>query len=340
MGRKNKKYKRNLREQVYDRLMAMLRAGEGRSKSADKQNDDTQERIYSYNSLKTYRKHCNYFVRFIMENHPECTTLKAARKYVNEWLQYRTDWTNEKGERLSAWTIQTERQALAKLYGITPEDKDFFQAPRRKREDIKRSRGVVKNDGHFSQANNFELIQFCKSTGCRRNVLERLEGRDLFTREELRNELNAVGESERKELIREALELFSDCEFFIWHYRDKGGKSRFAPIIGPGTSAVVERMRNTKPTEKVWNYVSKHADVHSYRSDYATQMYKRYARQIEDIPYDRYHSGIKQYYQSEVYVCRLDEEGKRLDRKAMLLVSKSLGHNRVDVIASHYLRGI
>ena len=41
-----------------------------------------------------------YFIQYIKEHHPECTTLKSARKYVNEWLQARAD------QGLSAWTVQ------------------------------------------------------------------------------------------------------------------------------------------------------------------------------------------------------------------------------------------
>ena len=52
--------------------------------------------------------------------------MKIAREYVNEWLHYRTYWTDENGNHLSAWTIQTEAKALSKLYGILPTDEDYF----------------------------------------------------------------------------------------------------------------------------------------------------------------------------------------------------------------------
>ena len=40
----------------------------------------------------------------------------------------------------------------------------------------------------------------------------------------------------------------------------------------------------------------------------------------------------------EIYCCRGDLAGVWYDRKAMLIASRNLGHNRVDVIAGHYLR--
>ena len=120
----------------------------------------------------------------------------------------------------------------------------------------------------------------------------------------------------------------------------KGGRSRFAPIIGPHRDEIIARFKDHRPDEKVWVHVSTAADIHSYRADYATRMYRMHAREYDDIPYDKINpkTGIK--YKSEVYYCRGDEKGRRLDRKAMLIASKALGHNRVDVIAGHYLRGL
>ena len=61
---------------------------------------------------------------------------------------------------------------------------------------------------------------------------------------------------------------------------------------------------------------------------------------IEDIPYDRVNKGTGKGYQSEVYTCRKDEAGKKLDRLAMLMCSKALGHNRVEIVANNYIRGL
>lgn len=37
---------------------------------------------------------------------------------------------------------------------------------------------------------------------------------------------------------------------------------------------------------------------------------------------------------------RKDESGKKLDKKAMFLCSKALGHNRIEVVANNYIRGL
>lgn len=348
MGRKNKSYRKDLKEQIYDKLTGMLHAGEGTSKKDAIADGTDREKIFSYSTYESYFKHCKYFANYINENHPECTTLKAARKYVNEWLQARVDNGGLNGKPLSAWTITLEREALGKLYGIKPDDPKFFEAPKRHREDIKRSRGDAVRDRHFSMTNNDEFIKFCRGTGCRRNVMERLEGRDLITRSELKEEILRLEgkenltdvETKHLNVLKDATGQFPDQEYFIHHRKDKGGRERYAPIVGKYVGQIVERMRNTAADEKVWQHVPGNADIHGYRGDYATEIYKLYARKIEEIPHDRVNAGTGRRYQSDVYTCRKDEAGKKLDKAAMMKASKALGHNRLEVVANNYIRGL
>lgn len=224
MGRRNKAYFKDLHQQAYDRLTGMQAFGESKKEAVA--NGTAKDKIFSFNTYKDYWKHTKYFIKYIKDNHPECTTLKSAKKYTNEWLQARVD------QGLSAWTVQLEAKALGKLYGISPDDENYFKPPKRNREEIKRSRGDRVRDKHFSKTNNDELIKFC------------------------------------------------------------------------------------------------------------TAIYKARARAIEDIPYDRVNRGTGRRYQSEVYTCRKDEAGKKLDKAAMLICSKALGHNRISVVADNYIRGL
>ena len=267
---------------------------------------------------------------------------------MNEWLQSRTDQVDEKGQHLSAWTIQTEAAALCKLYQIDKADPNRFQPPKRNRSDIKRSRVRTARDAHFSVTNNDELSRFCRGTGCRRSVLERLEGRDLWTREamedrvlslEARKDLSSK-EAKHLATLRDALEVFPDQDYFVHHRKDKNGRYRFSPVIGPDKEQIVSRMKNAGSDEKIWQHVNSNADIHGYRAEYATMMYKMYARKIEDIPYDRVNAGTGKRFQGDVYTCRKDESGRKLDRRAMRKCSKALGHNRISVVADNYIRGL
>lgn len=340
MGRRNKAYAKDLHQQAYDRLTEMQAFGTSKKESVT--NGTAKDKIFSYKTYEAYWKHTKYFIKYIQANHSECTTLKAAKQYMNEWLQMRTD------EGKSSWTIHLEAKALGKLFGIDPTDEKYFQPPKRERQKITRSRVDRVRDKHFSKSNNDELIKFCKGTGLRRSELLDLRGKDLISRAEIEDEISRLEkqQNETHDPNRERwLDMLRDTRMFkseyFTHVRcGKGGRVRMSPIIGANAEQIIERMRNTAPEEKVWQHVSENADIHGYRAEYATAIYKAHARAIEDIPYDRVNKGTGRKFQGDVYVCRKDEAGRKLDKAAMLICSKALGHNRISVVADNYIRGL
>ena len=341
MGRKDReRYYVGLHQQAHNKLVGMLAIGESRDEG--KRTGEDREKIYSYGTFKTYRRAVMRFIKYVNEQHPECTSLKKAKPYINEWLAMRRD------NGASAWTLSMEACALAKLYGIPPDSDLRFHAPPRRREDIRRSRVDAKRDRHFSLTNNAELIRFACATGCRRNVLERLRGDDLWSRERMLNrfaELESKNELREDEylqlrLIRETLEMFPDMEYWIYHRRDKGGRSRYAPVRPDLQDVVLWRMQGIAPDALVFQTVHSAADIHHYRGEYAKWLYLHYTRPLEEIPYDRVNAGTGKRYQSEVYCCKGDEAGRRLDRAALKKVSYSLGHTRVTVVPRNYLYGM
>ena len=338
MGRKNKKYYKDLHQQAYDKLTSMQAFGESKRECVE--NGTDKDKIFSFNTYKTYWKHIKYFTKWMVENHPECSTLKSAKKYANEWLQSRVD------QGLSAYTVQTEAKALGKLYGIQPDDPDYFTPPKRERANITRSRVDRVRDKHFSIANNDELIKFCKGTGLRRSELEALRGTDLVTKEQIEDSIKSLeSKIELSDIDQKILKILKDASIFDAEYfthvkNGKGGRQRLSPIVGKNVEQIVQRIKDTPAEDKVWQHVNSNADIHSYRSDYAVTIYKQYARAIEDIPFDKINKGTGKSYQSGVYVCRKDEAGKKLDKNAMLICSKALGHNRIEVVANNYIRGL
>ena len=339
MGRdKSKFYKKDMKEQAYDVLFAKLVPGESRHEA--KRDGTAQGKIFSFATYKTYRRQCGYFLDWIRETYPDCKTLKKARNHVNEWLGSLVD------KDYSAWTVHTAKSAVHKLYNIAGDDPNCFVAPERHRCDIKRSRYAVANDINFPEEKWGELMDFVRGTGARRGVLELLTGDDLWTRERMTNEwlrleakLDLTVEEKRViRALREARAVFPMYDFFIHHRRDKGGRERFAPVIPEFADQVIERMRAVAANDRVWERVHATADIHAYRAEYATIMYRRHARKIDEIPYDQINQGSGRRYQSDVYVCRNDAHGRKLDKKAMRLCAKALGHNRIEVVASSYIR--
>ena len=77
MGRRNKSYSKDLHQQAYERLNSMQAFGE--SRRAAKSEGADRDKIFSFNTYKSYWKHTKYFIKYIKEHHPECTTLKKAR---------------------------------------------------------------------------------------------------------------------------------------------------------------------------------------------------------------------------------------------------------------------
>ena len=287
-------------KQVQNALDEKLAIGE--SKHIDKINGETQNKIYSWETYRSYMKHCNYFTKWAKEQHG-CKSIEQCRPYVDEWLKSRS----EKG--LSAYTQKLEASALAKMYGCST--KDFIKTDVRHRADISRSRGEKVRDRHFSEEKNKGLVNFCKSTGLRRAELKALTGDKL---------------------------LEKNGQYFIKvDSGSKGGRYREAPVI-ENVKEVVERMQRVG-NGKVFEKIPNGADIHAYRSCYATTLYNSLARPKEEIPYDKINRGTGHKYQSQVYFCQKDLKGVTYDKVAMLKVSRALGHNRISIIAEHYIRG-
>lgn len=109
---------------------------------------------------------------------------------------------------------------------------------------------------------------------------------------------------------------------YIHVRKGKGGKERWVPVLDNNT-IVIAKMQASEGL--VWGTVHSHAPIHKYRRDYANARYRQLARDIKTL--DR----------SDLYYARKDMAGSVYDKKAMLQVSRELGHNRLDVIANNYL---
>lgn len=239
-------------------------------------------------SWGTYRAYLKHCNYFVAycKEKHNCRTLEECRTYANEWLETRNN--------LSAYTQKLEVSALVKLYGEKSEN--FKKTENRKRANITRSRGKKIRDKHFSEKKNQEFVEFCKSTGLRRSEISSLRGNQLIEK---------------------------NGKYYI-AVTGKGGRYREAQIIN-NIKLVVDKMKQAD-VNKVWDKVPNGADIHAYRSSYATSIYKSIAKPRKEIS------------KKDRYCCRKELKGTWYDKKAMLIVSQALGHNRISIIAEHYLR--
>ena len=198
----------------------------------------------------------------------------------------------------SAYSISTAKAAIAKVMGV--EATQFIATPPRLRADIKRSRREAERDKHISDKKEEELARFTSATGLRRKEMTMIKADDLF---------------------------FKNGQAYLnINKGTKGGKPRIAKIVGETeeeTKAIIEWIQSKEG--RLFNKLSSNYDNHYYRATYANRLYNQLKRDIDKIP------------TQERYVMRKERAGEVYDKQAMLLVSKSLGHNRISVIAQSYL---
>ena len=243
-------------------------------------------------------------------------TFETYRKWVNNMIK----WARNKGYKLrtledvdkhsvdylqhlinnnySPYTIKLARSSLSKLLGVEYSHFDI-DIPTRKRSEITRSRNRELALKNFSEAKNMEQVIFCKTTGCRA-----FEARA------------AVGDNLR--LIK--------GEYYLFIPRGKGGKSRLAKLYGTEEeiNLVVQLCQNVGSDLVLPNFKNA-ANTHGYRADYAQRVYLANCRDLSTIN------------RHEIMYSRNDMKGRKLDKKALLVTSKMLGHNRISVVANNYL---
>jgi len=156
-----------------------------------------------------------------------------------------------------------------------------------------------RNKAIFSESRNQEFVDFCRATGLRRHEVEQLKPGNLHFDE-------------------------STGEYMLVNIKGKGGRFRDYPFLSKETAG---KILNTPTDQRAWSKVPTRADIHSYRADYCRTLYELHARPLAEIP------------AKERYYCRRDLKGVVYDKRAMLVASRALGHNRISVIAGHYLYG-
>ena len=144
----------------------------------------------------------------------------------------------------------------------------------------------------MSTATN-NLESFCHSTGLRRHELEQVTADDIH-----RDEKGRV---------------------IVLVRHGKGGKRRYVVALDDTPLIFAEKARERGDT-RLFTHIPSNAPTHYWRGEYARELYHRHARPLEQIP------------REEQYRCRAEKQGTILDRQAMFLVSKNLGHNRLGVV--------
>ena len=102
--------------------------------------------------------------------------------------------------------------------------------------------------------------------------------------------------------------------------KGKGGKWRIVPVLDEHAAGVRALIAGRAPEEHLFGRIPSHLDIHAHRRRFAQETY-RAVSDGKDLPASagRLHAGA-------------------IDAGAARHVSQALGHNRLDVTATHYLR--
>lgn len=279
----------------------------------DKHNNKKQiyeSKIVSRDTLRTYKHECCNFVKWVKSKHPEerFRTLDDCRPYASDYLHR----TKPNGEQYSAWTVHTRLSAIAKLYGVPLRD-ICADAPKRHRADITRSRlEDTTTDKAYSLSRNLDAEMLGRAAGLRKSEFSRV--------------------------TTECVHYNQNGDLVVIVDKGKGGKAREIVVDPAYREQVIALRDRTPPGERLIpkGEVPAKLDEHALRRAYAKSMLQHYSRPLDTLS------------KSEKYYCRKDKSGVVLDRQAMALVSRSLGHgsydrrtgeyrDRIDVIAGYYI---
>ena len=250
----------------------------------------TDHRIHAFETRENYQKVVMRFIDWVRERH----NIRDLARIDLEADELASLYLLERIERkYSAWTLSTERSAL-RLFFQNRWLADSIELPKRRRQDIKRSRRPTKRDQHINLENWQHVINFCLASGLRREEL-----RDLY--------------------VREVYHRTKDRQLVVFVRHGKGGKDREVPVFPGREQAVLSQVTDRDPDAHVFARISSLLDIHSYRRQFAQDLYEyRSGRPLPPL------QG------------RLESES--LDLDAALYVSRCLGHNRIDIIFGHYIR--
>lgn len=275
--------------------------------------------IHSISTLGQYIDEAERFVKWVDVKHPDVTKIQYAhrRGYDTDYIQTMID------AGYAPSTIARTTAALAKLFRCSAND-IHTNRPERRYEDFTRSRAYDESKYEKDCCKYGNLAHLLRAIGVREVELEHLYP-----------------------------ECFRDDDGNLYLHLDghkqhtKGGKTRDVVILPQNQDMVREILSHYTPGELICPVAPSHLDIHGIRSLYAMDYYSAIAHPItpelaaERIPLrhpkvDNSRPGQVRTDAPGTYTRRSD--GRVFDRRAMLIVSRSLGHSRVDVMAHSYLR--
>lgn len=280
----------------------------GQSKHFDKQSlgfGESSYKIYSYSTYNTYLKECQQYGQWLKDSKgiSKVSNLSDTEKFAIEYLQERLE------SGVSVYTVKMERSALSMLYG----SRINIEMPKRDNKEIYRSRAETKNDKHHSREGKYkDLFTVALATGGRRSDIQKLTVNDFKEKDGL---------------------------LYVEFKQSKGGRDRLAPVRVDLTPRIKEIIEEAKQAGSIrlFGHIPKEIDIHGLRREYAQSLYKDITenRELRDIYLSNYPPRNEDVKRS-IYKDR--DTKQTYDRDDVYVVTQALGHNRIDVSVTHYLK--
>ena len=293
----------------------------GQSKKAAKKDlgfGQSTYQIYSVNSYKTYLKQCKQYAKWLKQEKGinKIDDINKTEQYAKEYIQKRMD------DGKSIYTVKMERSALGMLYGKQID----IKLPSRTPDQITRSRKETKNDRYISRDGKYK---------------------DVFT-------IAIATGSRRKDISKLCVNNFRevDGKLYVYFERSKGGRDRLTPVLEKyekDVRDIIEQAKNEGKT-RLFNHIPKEIDIHGLRREYCQGLYdeikdnkelrdeilKNYPERRElKTQKDKNGNTVTKEIKSDVYK---DRSGNVWKRDDIYVLSQALGHNRLDVSITHYLK--
>lgn len=259
--------------------------------------------IYSLGTMQTYRAAMEPFAAWCAKNGVKNAN-QISEEHAAAYLKER------EAAGLSAWTVSRDLSAINKAMGFELSKKELGLSARRKT-DITRSRSTTENDRRkFSR--HQEQMTVAKASGLRRASITRITPNDC-----IRNQNGQVVG------IRVV---------------EKGGKERIAPVLNAykdEVTAIVNRA--TEPTQPIFQSYDSHIDNHHFRAEYCSALLKQLETEhAEGKPWFGGDLNPRDYIHLSARDAKCGDTYHGHPTQVVAAVSGAMGHNRLEIIFSHY----
>ena len=280
--------------------------------------------LHADTTINNYAKIAQNYTVWMKKNHPDCRRLLIAHKrhYDREFIQSLID----AGKKPA--TIKTYTAALAFLHNCTMNEvhserpvvrpKDATRCRTFSEETYNKQLTCRLNKKQYDVA---DIMQICRMTGLRKDEAQQI-CKENFLHTQDGWICHVTGSNKTHKLRRDESVVYT-----------KGGRERTIEIIPQYESVLCEILSRAESGKPICPNIPNRVNIHGIRAMYAAELYQFYARPIEQIsPNERTREKGR-----DLPSRYIDHQGKVWDRRALLKVSASLGHNRSEVVVQNYL---